>query len=145
MQHFINRQPQDVPVHRCNPVQLPVYARVLDDGIRFIAVFQRARISGSANTRTAASSVVGGGNSLSGPNGPLLFLRNRRALLRIPIGSGPRPDPPRIQIVLKQKLHRAFARLTSLAMPYHAAKNANKKSKSTPHSESEECMMESAD
>ena len=40
MEHFENRQPQNVTVNRCNSMQFPVDCVFLDQLVRFLAVFK---------------------------------------------------------------------------------------------------------
>jgi len=67
MEHFKDGQAQDVPVHGGNAVQFPILCVLLDNVVGFLTMLDRAANSGSANTRMAASSTLGGGNSMGWP------------------------------------------------------------------------------
>src|SRR5439155_7530139 len=117
MQHFVNRQPKNISIYRRDAMQFPVFCMFLDDGIGFIAVFERAfdeRISNEAN----GSLLHRGGRQchfLTPGSCALLFGDGRRAL-GIPELSQSRVQiRRRIEIMLKQELNGALARLASFS------------------------------
>ena len=74
-------------------------------------------MSGSANSRVSASSAVGGGSSTCfAPVRRAFFVLDGGGALGIPeLRQLQLEIVRRVQVVLKQKLHRAFARFASFA------------------------------
>jgi hypothetical protein len=68
MEHFVNGQAHDIAIHGRDAVEVPVLGVLLDVFVNRVAVLQHALMSGSANRRNSASSVVGGGSSVTSPH-----------------------------------------------------------------------------
>src|SRR5882724_7741767 len=117
VEHFVNGEAEDVAVHGGDAAEFPVLGVLGDAGVGFIAEFQDAADQGVGEE--ADGGFLGGGFGqfdLLAPGGAALFAGDGGGLLRVPeLVQGVVQLFGRIQVVLKQKLHGAFARLTSLA------------------------------
>jgi hypothetical protein len=117
VKHLVDGQPQDIAVHGRNAVQFPIDRMLLDDAIEFLTILQRPSNQwvGEKPGRGLVRRWRGQFDRLS-PGGSGFIGGQRRGVLRLPKHLQRRLEIlRRIQIVLKQKLDGAFARLTSLA------------------------------
>ena len=103
MEHFVDRQPQDVAVDDGDAVQFPIFRVFLDDGVDLVAVFERA--ADERLGEEADGGLLGGGRGQFlglAPGGDAFFLRDGGGLLRFPkLSLGRRQILRRIQIMLK--------------------------------------------